>query len=162
MIYRTWNLTIKEFTQLFRDRLLAPLILLGPLAELLMIAWSSSQGIDHLPTAVLDLDNSSASRGLIVAMENTETFDPYFVENLDQVTEDIEYGRALAAWVIPHGFEAQLLSADETPSPVQLVVDGSDVMSAQTAVSTAGGLTASYGQAVQFRTGCWPARRKFR
>jgi ABC-2 type transport system permease protein len=151
MIYRTWNLTIKEFTQLFRDRLLAPLILLGPLAELLMIAWSSSQGIDHLPTAVLDLDNSSASRGLIVAMENTETFDPYFVENLDQVTEDIEYGRALAAWVIPHGFEAQLLSADETPSPVQLVVDGSDVMSAQTAVSTAGGLTASYGQAVQFR-----------
>jgi ABC-2 type transport system permease protein len=151
MLYRTWNLTIKEFTQLFRDRLLAPLILLGPLAELLMIAWSSSQGIDHLPTAVLDLDNSNASRGLIVAMENTETFDPYFVENLDQVTEDIEYGRALAAWVIPHGFEAQLLAADETSSPVQLVVDGSDVMSAQTAVSTAGGLTASYGQAVQIQ-----------
>ena len=84
MFQRIWNLTIKEFTQLFRDRLLAPLILLGPLAELLMIAWSSSQGINHLPTAVLDLDNSSASRGLIVAMENTETFDPYFVDNLDQ------------------------------------------------------------------------------
>ncbi|UCC50354.1 MAG: ABC transporter permease [Anaerolineaceae bacterium] len=151
MIYRTWNLTIKEFTQLFRDRLLAPLILLGPLAELLMIAWSSSQGIDHLPTAVLDLDNSNASRGLIVAMENAETFDPYFVENLDQVTEDIEHGRALAAWVIPRGFETQLLAADEGSSPVQLVVDGSDVMSAQTAVTTAGGLTASYGQEVVFQ-----------
>ena len=89
MFARIWNLVIKEFTQLFRDRLLAPLVLLGPLAELLMIAWSSLQGIDHLPTAVLDLDNSSASRALVVAMENTETFDPYFVENLDQVTEDI-------------------------------------------------------------------------
>ena len=76
MIYRTWNLTIKEFTQLFRDKLLAPLVLFGPLLELLMIAWSSLQGIDHLPTAVLDLDNSNASRALIVAMENTETFDP--------------------------------------------------------------------------------------
>ncbi|NCF66376.1 MAG: ABC transporter permease [Chloroflexi bacterium] len=151
MLYRTWNLTIKEFTQLFRDRLLAPLILLGPLAELLMIAWSSSQGIDHLPTAVLDLDNSNASRGLIVAMENAETFDPYFVENLDQVTEDIEHGRALAAWVIPRGFETQLLAADEGSSPVQLIVDGSDVMSAQTAVTTAGGLTASYGQEVVFQ-----------
>jgi len=151
MVQRIWNIALKEFTQLFRDRLLAPLILLGPLAELLMIAWSSSQGINHLPTAVLDLDNSSASRGLIVAMENTETFDPYFVDNLDQVTADIEYGRALAAWVIPHGFEAQLLAAGSEGSPVQLVVDGSDVMSAQTAVSTAGGLVVSYGQNIAFQ-----------
>ena len=151
MFYRTWNLIKKEFTQLFRDRLLAPLVILGPLSELLMIAWSSSQGIDHLPTAVLDLDNTNASRGLIVAMENTETFDPYFVDNLDHVTGDIESGRALAAWVIPRGFEARLLAADQASSPVQLVVDGSDVMSAQTAVATAGGLTASYGQSVAFQ-----------
>jgi len=151
MIYRTWFLIKKEFTQLFRDRLLAPLVILGPLAELLMIAYSSSQGIDHLPTAVLDLDNSNASRGLIVAMENTETFDPYFVDNLDQVTADIEAGRALAAWVIPRGFESLLLDANQSSSPVQLVVDGSDVMSAQTAVSTAGGLAASYGQNLAFQ-----------
>jgi ABC-2 type transport system permease protein len=148
MLYRTWNLTIKEFTQLFRDRLLAPLVLLGPLAELLMIAWSSLQGIDHLPTAVLDLDNSNASRALIVAMENTETFDPYFVANLDQITADIQAGTALAAWVIPRGFEAQLLNTDEASSAIQLIVDGSDVMSAQTAVNTAKGLAASYGQTV--------------
>ena len=151
MFYRTWILIRKEFTQLFRDRLLAPLVILGPLAELLMIAYSSSQGIEHLPTAVLDLDNTNASRGLIVAMENTETFDPYFVDNLDQVTADIEQGRALAAWVIPRGFEAKLLAADQSSSPVQLVVDGSDVMSAQTAVTTAGGLAASYGQNVAFQ-----------
>lgn len=150
MFQRIWNLTIKEFTQLFRDRLLAPLILLGPLAELLLVAWSSSQGINHLPTAVLDLDNSSASRGLIVAMENSETYDPYFVDNLDQITGDVEYGRALAAWVIPHGFEAQLLAADNLGSPVQLIVDGSDVMSAQTAVNTATGLVASFGQDITF------------
>jgi ABC-2 type transport system permease protein len=151
MLYRTWFLIRKEFTQLFRDRLLAPLVILGPLAELLMIAYSSSQGIDHLPTAVLDLDNSNTSRGLIVAMENTETFDPYFVDNLDHVTADIESGRALAAWVIPRGFEAKLLAADQSSSPLQLVVDGSDVMSAQTAVTTAGGLAASYGQTVAFQ-----------
>ncbi|MFN2107586.1 MAG: ABC transporter permease [Candidatus Promineifilaceae bacterium] len=148
MLYRTWNLTIKEFTQLFRDRLLAPLVLLGPLAELLMVAWSSLQGIDHLPTAVLDLDNSNASRALIVAMENTETFDPYFVANLNQITADIQAGTALAAWVIPRGFEAQLLNTDEGSSAIQLIVDGSDVMSAQTAVNTAKGLAASYGQDV--------------
>lgn len=152
MIYRIWNLTIKEFTQLFRDKLLAPLVLFGPLAELLMIAWSSLQGIDHLPTAVLDLDNSSASRALVMAMENTETFDPYFVDSLDYITADIQQGRALAAWVIPHGFEAKLLDSGSPSSAVQLIVDGSDVMSAQTAVNTAQGLAASYGQSVQLQT----------
>ncbi len=152
MLYRTWNLTIKEFTQLFRDKLLAPLVLFGPLLELLMIAWSSLQGIDHLPTAVLDLDNSNASRALIVAMENTETFDPYFVDSLDYITADIQEGRALAAWVIPRGFEAQLLDAGTGSSAVQLIVDGSDVMSAQTAVDTALGLAASYGQSLLLQT----------
>jgi ABC-2 type transport system permease protein len=83
-------------------------------------------------------------------MENTETFDPYFVSNLDQVTADIEAGRALAAWVIPHGFEADLLAAKQAQTAVQLVVDGADVMSAQTAVSTAKGLAASYGQTMTF------------
>ena len=146
MLSRTLNLTIKEFTQLFRDKLLAPLVLFGPLLELLMIAWSSLQGIDHLPTAVLDLDNSSASRALIVAMQNTETFDPYFVDNLDYITADIQSGRALAAWVIPRDFEAQLLNAGGGSPAIQLIVDGSDVMSAQTAVTTAEGLAASYGQ----------------
>ena len=148
MIYRIWNLIVKEFIQLFRDRLLAPFVLLGPLSELLMVAWSTSQGIEHLPTAVLDLDHSHASRGLITAMANTETFDPYFVESLDQITMEIDRGRALAAWVIPPNFERQLLDADGEPAQVQLVVDGADAMAAQTAAEVAGGLVASYGQEI--------------
>jgi ABC-2 type transport system permease protein len=145
-MHRLLNLVTKEFIQLFRDRLLAPLVLLGPLAELLMIAWSTSQGIDHLPTAVLDMDRSNASRGLVTAMENAETFDPYYVANLDQVTYDIDRGRALAAWVIPVGFQAQLTSATADPPQVQLIVDGADVAAAQTAAEAGEGLAASYGQ----------------
>jgi ABC-2 type transport system permease protein len=145
-LHRLLNLVTKEFIQLFRDRLLAPLVLLGPLAELLMIAWSTSQGIDHLPTAVLDMDRSNASRGLVMAMENAETFDPYAVDSLDQVTYDIDRGRALAAWVIPAGFQAQLMSATADPPQVQLIVDGSDVAAAQTAAEAGEGLVASYGQ----------------
>ena len=95
---------------------------------------------------------SDAYEDLIVAMENSETFDPYFVESLDYITADIQQGRALAAWVIPRGFEAQLLDAGGGSSAIQLIVDGSDVMSAQTAVNTAEGLAASYGQSVQLQT----------
>lgn len=147
MLYRMRTLITKEFIQLFRDRLLAPFILLGPLAELLMVAWSTSQGIDHLPTAVLDMDRTGASRGLVVAMENAETFEPYHVESLDQVTDDIDRGRALAAWVIPAGFQAQMTSATAEPPQLQLIVDGADVAAAQTAAEAGEGLAASYGHA---------------
>jgi len=150
MLYRIWNLVVKEFIQLMRDRLLAPFVLLGPLTELLMVAWSTAQGIDHLPTAVLDLDRSQASRGLIVAMANTATFDPYFVTSLDQIAEDIDSGHALAAWVIPQGFQAQLSGAGGRAA-VQLIVDGADAMSAQTAAEVAQGLAASYGRQVAWQ-----------
>ena len=152
MLFRMRTLITKEFIQLFRDRLLAPLILFGPLLELLMIAYSTSQGIDHLPTAVLDMDLSNASRGLVMAMENAETFEPYYVENLDQITYDIDRGQALAAWVIPAGFQAQLLAAGAQPPQLQLIVDGADVASAQTAAEAGQGLVASYGRNFSVQT----------
>ncbi len=148
MLHRIWHLVVKELIQLLRDRLLAPFVILGPLTELLMVAWSTSQGIEHLPTAILDLDHSAASRGLIVAMAQTETFDPYFVETLDQIDDDVHSGRALAAWVIPNGFQARLLAASGDPSPVQVIVDGADALAAQTATQVAEGLAASYGQQI--------------
>ncbi len=154
MLYRIWTLLTKEFIQLFRDKLLAPFVLLGPLSELLMIAYSTSQGIDHLPTAVLDLDLSPASRALVAAMENSETFDPYYVTSLDDVTADVAGGRAMAAWVIPNGFQAQLLDAN-SPVPVQLIVDGADVMAAQTAVEVGQGVAAAYGANIGLETGDW-------
>jgi ABC-2 type transport system permease protein len=151
MLYRIWNLIVKELIQLWRDRLMVIFVLFGPLTELAMVAWSTSQGIEHLPTAVLDLDHSAASRGLIAAMANTETFDPYFVETMAQVTGEVDRGRALAAWVIPQGFQAQLSQASGDPPQVQVIVDGADVAAAQKAVEVAQGVVASYGQQAVFQ-----------
>ena len=109
MFHRIWNLVHKEFIQLFRDRLLAPLVIIGPMAELLMIAWSTSQGIDHLPTAVLDLDKTASSRELIEAMEISETFDPYMVSSIEDVSDDVESGRAMAAWARKSLLDRRLL-----------------------------------------------------
>jgi len=148
MLFRIWNLIVKELIQLWRDRLMILFVLLGPLSELLMVAWSTSQGIEHLPTAVLDLDRTAASRGLITAVVNTETFDPYFVETMEQVSDDVGGGRAMAAWVIPAGFQAQLSDPTGDPAQVQVIVDGADVVAAQTAAEVAPGIVASYGQEV--------------
>ena len=73
-------------------------------------------------------------------------FDPYYVDNLDQVTHDIDRGQALAAWVIPAGFQARLLDSQTRPPQLQLIVDGADVAAAQAAVESGEGLAASYGR----------------
>ncbi len=146
MLHRIWNLIVKDFIQLFRDRLLAPLVLLGPLLELLLVAWSTAQGIDHIPTVVLDQDRSAVSRRFVAAMTNARTFDPYYVQNLDQIDEAIESGSALAAWIIPAGFQEGLRDPGGEPPSLQLVVDGADVMTAREASDTGRALVADFGQ----------------
>ena len=146
MLHRIWKLIVKDFTQLARDRLLAPFVLLGPLAELLLVAWSTSQGIDRIPTAVLDRDHSASSRRFVEAMANTETFDPYYVQNLDQIDEAIDGGSALVAWVIPADFQEGLHEPHGERPSVQLIVDGADVMTASEASSTGRALVADFGQ----------------
>ncbi len=146
MLLRIWKLIVKDFTQLARDRLLAPFVLFGPLAELLLVAWSTSQGIDHIPTAVLDWDHSASSRRFVEAMANTETFDPYYVQNLDQIDRAIEGGGALVAWVIPADFQKRLNDPHGKPPSIQLIVDGADVMTASEASSTGRALVADFGQ----------------
>lgn len=146
MLHRIWKIIVKDFTQLARDRLLAPFVLLGPLAELLLVAWSTSQGIDHIPTAVLDQDYSTSSRRFVEAMANTETFDPYYVQNLDQIDRAIEGGGALVAWVIPADFQEGLHDPHGKPPSIHLIVDGADVMTAREASSTGRALLADFGR----------------
>lgn len=146
MLHRIWRLIVKDFTQLARDRLLAPFVLLGPLAELLLVAWSTSQGIDHIPTAVLDRDYSASSRRFVEAMANAETFDPYYVQTLDQIDEAIEDGSALVAWVIPPDFQEGLHDPHSEPPSLQLIVDGADVMTAREAAETGRALVADFGR----------------
>ena len=87
MLYRIWRLTIKELLQLMRNKIMAPLVLIGPLLEMSLIAWATSAPIHHLPTAVVDLDRSAESRALLVALHNTETFDfDFYLENPAEVT----------------------------------------------------------------------------
>ena len=117
MLYRIWKLTTKELIQLVRDRLLAPFALLGPLAELLMVAWSTSQGIENLPTAVLDLDRSAASRALVVSLENTGTFrQPEYVSDMPTIEDALVRGTINAALVIPPDYEEEMDSSTGTPT----------------------------------------------
>ncbi len=147
MLDRIWTLIIKEMTQLLRDRLMAPLVLLGPLLEMSLIAYSGSLPVEYLSTAVLDLDNSRTSRELVAAMENTRTFQArYYLTSLDEVPRYIDRGTAVAAIVIPRDFERHLENPQTAPPQVQVIIDGADTTAAQVAVNAAEGVATSFGQ----------------
>ncbi|MBS1253730.1 MAG: putative multidrug ABC transporter permease YbhR [Anaerolineales bacterium] len=149
MFTRIWNLVLKELTQLMRDRLLAPFIILGPTLELIMVAYSTSAGIAHLPTAVIDLDHSQQSRALVVGLRNTETFDlRHYPSTVDALAPLVDRGSVSVGVIIPHGFAADLANTTSGPPQVQVIVDGSEPAAAQEAIGAAQGVVATFGQRV--------------
>ena len=153
MLGRIWTLVIKELIQLRRNTLLWFMALFGALLETALVAYSGSVPIEHLPLAVLDQDRTWASRALVVALENTETFDAnYYLTDLDEVRRLIDRGKATAAVVISHGFAEQLDDSLTPPPRVQVIIDGSDSTAAGTAVGAAEGAVASFGQEVSLQT----------
>ena len=129
MIGRTWNLAIKDALQLWRDKLILLFVLLGPMSELVVVAWATSGDIDDIPTAILDRDRSPASRALVEALENTGTFEAsHYIQTEEEARNLVDAGTVLVAVLIPPGFEEHLVELQK-PAQVQLILDGADPVS---------------------------------
>jgi len=147
MRYRVLTLIWKELLHLARDRLLAPFVILGPVLELVLVAYSTSVGIQHLPTAVVDMDRTWASRALVVALENARTFDvSYYLSDPDQVTAYLDNGTASVAVIIPPGLADGFAGRGPQPPQVQIIIDGSEPAAAQAALEAAQGVVTTFGQ----------------
>jgi ABC-2 type transport system permease protein len=148
MFVRVWNLTVKELIQLWRDKLILLFVLLGPISELVLVAWATSGDIEHIPTAIVDRDVSPASRELVKALENTRTFNAtYYPQTEDEARALVDAGAALVAVLIPPHFEERLVGA-RRPAQVQVILDGADPSAARAAQISAEGAIATYGQGI--------------
>jgi ABC-2 type transport system permease protein len=142
MFYRIWMLVVKELIQLGRNKIMAPLIVLGPLVEMSLIAWATSAPIEQLPTAVVDLDQSAASRTYLTALANTETFDfEFYLDRPGDVSSYLENGEAVAGIIIPAGYGRRLENPAGSRAQVAFVLDGADPISAREALNAAQGAT---------------------
>lgn len=148
MLTRIWTLAVKELLQLWRDKLILLFVFLGPVSELAVVAWSTSGDIDHIPTAVVDQDRTSASRALVQALENTDTFDAtHYALDETSAAALVDSGTALVAVVIPPGFGQHLL-AGSVPAQMQVILDGADPAAARVAEMSAEGAVAAFAQRV--------------
>jgi ABC-2 type transport system permease protein len=145
MIGRIWSIVTKELIHLRRDILLVSFLVLGPVSELVFIAWSTSSPIEHLPTAIVDRDRTEVSRALMVALENSATFDAeYFPRNEGELTQLIDAGSVSAGIVIPPGFGESLTASGSEQGQIQVILDGSDPTAARTAEVSARGVIDSF------------------
>ena len=148
MLARIWSLATKELLQLWRDKLILLFVMLGPVSELALVAWATSGDIEHLPTAVVDRDHSAASRALVQALENTDTFDADFYPlNEAEARKLVDSGTALVAVLIPPDFEERLLSLNG-PAQVQVILDGAEPSAARVAEMSAQGAVAAFAQQI--------------
>lgn len=152
MFHRIWTFIVKELIQLFRNPILILLITLGPLSEMSLIAWSTSTPIENLPTAVVDLDRSPASRTLLAALMTTKTFDfSYYLDDVTGIDALIENGDVVGALIIPVGYDEKLSSPTGESAQLSFILDGSDPIAAQAELDALEGTVATEGQRVLTR-----------
>jgi ABC-2 type transport system permease protein len=148
MFRRIWSLSIKEFIHLRNDWWLPAFMLIGGAIELLVIAWATSRPITNLPLMVLDQDKSSASRQLVVALENTGTFSlEEQTSAISTIENAIDRGQINAALIIPPGYAAELSSSTGQPS-ISVILNGAESIPATEALRAIEGITRDFGNKI--------------
>jgi len=142
---RIATIAFKELRQISRDPATLGTLLLVPLFLLVMFGYAISLDITHIPLAVLDRDQTETSRAFIDSFLHSEFFDlRTMMQNESEIDGLLDEGRALAALVIPRGFESDVLRGRRTE--IQAIVDGSNGNTAATAMGYVQAVTAEWSR----------------
>jgi len=144
---RIFHLVRKELLQLRRDPQMLRIVFIAPLFQLFVFGYAVTTDVKHVATALLDQDRSVQSRELAERFVRSGYFDmvrrPDGPAAVDALLDD---GDVQAALVIPPGFAADL--AAERTARVQLLIDGSDSMTAGMIAGYAGGVAGEYSASI--------------
>lgn len=148
MLGRIRGMLIKEFIQVFRDKRTRFVLFGPPIIQMLVFGYAATLDIEHVPTAVLDFDNSQVSRDLISRF----TASPYFdvrarLEDHRQIGKLIDRGDVIIALQINAGF-AQDLRKGQT-AHLQVIVDSSNSNTALIAVGYVNQIASRFSQDYQ-------------
>lgn len=131
-----WPMLVKEFIQLRRDRPTVVMMVGIPAIQLMLFGFAIRTEVRNLPTAVYDEARTSDSRALVQTILNTGNFRFHAdATSRDEITRWIEAGTVRAAIVIPPEFTRDL--AQRRTARVQVIVDASDPLASQAAMSGA-------------------------
>ena len=144
---RVRHIIRKEFLQLRRDPRLLRIVILAPLFQLFVFGYAATTDVRHISTAVYDEDRSPASRALVQQFIGSRYFDlDYVISSPRQMDELLDSGRAQLVVRIPPRFSEDL--ARNHVAGLQLVLDGSDSMTAGIISGYVNGVVARYSREI--------------
>ncbi len=124
-INHLWAVIRKEIQHILRDRGTFIMVLITPTLVLLLMTYALAVDIQHVPIALLDYDQSAASREFVQQITAGEDLDLYAsVDNLDDIEELLTRGKIKAALIIDPGFSEDLLSLKGLS--LQIIIDGTE------------------------------------
>ncbi len=116
---------IKEFIQVLRDKRTRFVLIVPPILQMLIFGYAATLEIKHVPTAIVDYDNTQVSRDLISRFAASHYFEVRDIPaDRRQIPLLIDRGDVILAIQINDGF-ARLLGKGET-APIQVIVDASN------------------------------------
>lgn len=141
---RVLHLVRKELRQLRRDPQMLRVVIVSPIMQLFIFGYAVTTDVRHVATALHDEDRSAASRAFAEEFFRSGYFDRE--RDLDDprgVDHLLDAGEVSLVLRIPRGFAADL--AENRTARIQLLLDGSDSMTAGIVAGYAGGIVRAYG-----------------
>jgi ABC-2 type transport system permease protein len=118
----------KEIIQTRRDVAIVILVVYS-FAEIVLCGWALTMDVKHTPTAVLDRDNSSASRVLVERLRQADTFlVDHYPQDEAELERLLDTGQAALGVIIPPGLGRDL--ARGVPGRIQVLADGTQANAA--------------------------------
>jgi len=143
-VHALLQVIVKEFLQLRQDKKMIPVMIVGPIMQLLALGYAANMDVHEIPMLVVDQDRSPESRALLDRFTGSGYFDLVGSEDTaERVDAWLVRGRAQLALVIGAGY-GEDVAAGKKPQ-LQMVADGSDANSAVVGLGYASRIVASAG-----------------
>jgi len=125
MFGRLKHMLIKEFIQVFRDKRARFLLFGPPIIQMMIFGYAATLEIKHVPTVIVDYDNSQVSRDLVSRFEASRYFDiRKKLPDSRQVKQLIDDGDVTMAIQINAGFAKDIRKGQT--AHVQVLVDSTN------------------------------------
>jgi len=130
-----FTLLQKEFKQIFRNKLMLPIIFVVPLVQMILLTYAASLEMKGISMAVVDQDYSQASRQLVSHFEGSPFFEiKLTTSNYQEAEDELTSDHVDVILHVQHDFEKSLYEGKQTD--LQLVVNAIN--------ATEAGLTNAY------------------
>ncbi len=144
---RIRQMLIKEFIQVLRDPRMRTVTFIIPCIQTIVIGYAVTLDVNHVPTAVCDLDQTADSRELVDRFVSSGYFDVIArVDNDDRIRELMDRGTISTVLRMNRGFMEDLRGG--RTAQLQVIVDGTDSNTAAIVVSYAAKIAAGMSEQV--------------